>query len=66
MSVGTNGKKLKRGATVVLESMFYPGVWYGAGRRQNKDIPNIKWVNIRRDLRDLQDGASHFHILSIQ
>jgi len=24
--MGTNGKKLKRGATVVLESMFYQGV----------------------------------------
>ncbi len=27
-----------------------------------KDLPNIEWVNIRRDL---QDAASHFHILSI-
>ena len=30
------------------------------------DLPNIEWVNIRRDLQDLQDSASQFHILSIQ
>jgi hypothetical protein len=30
-----------------------------------KGLPNIEWVNIRRDLQDLQDSANHFHILSI-
>jgi len=28
----------------------------------NLGLPNIEWVNIRRDL---QDGASQFYILSI-